>query len=240
MTEALYLDDAERMRFEATVDRADDDGVVLDRTRFYPTGGGQPHDTGVLRADGETWRVTDVRGRNDVLHVLDGDPPAPGTAVVGELDAERRRAHSRYHTAQHLLSAVLLTGYDAPTVGNQLYADRARLDCEHDRFDDATLDAIETRLNELVAEALPVRWYTLDREAAESTLDSERTRLDLLPDSVTEVRIVEIGTEDDPFDRTACAGTHVSTTRDVGRVAVTGRETGGRGRERVRFELTLP
>ncbi|WP_336037110.1 alanyl-tRNA editing protein [Halobacterium yunchengense] len=235
MTDALYLEDSTETEFDATVERAVDDRVVLDRTRFYPTGGGQPHDTGVLRAGDREWRVTDVRKRDTVYHVVDGDPPEPGTAVRGVVDADRRRAHARYHTAQHVLSAVLLAAFDAPTTGNQLYSDRARLDCEHERFTAADLEAIEAAVNDVLDAAHPVEWYTLDRETAERELDPVRTRLDLLPDSVTAVRVVEIGGGD--VDRTACAGTHVGNTAAVGTVRVTGRETAGRGEERVRFEL---
>ncbi|MFC3478641.1 alanyl-tRNA editing protein [Halobacterium litoreum] len=235
MTDARYLDDSGVTTFDATVERVAGDRVVLDGTHFYPEGGGQPSDTGVLRADGDEWRVTDVQKRDTIYHEVAGDPPAAGTEVVGELDADRRRAHSRYHTAQHLLSAVLLDEFDAPTTGNQLYADRARLDCEHERFDDADLDAIERAVNGLVDADHAVEWYTLDRETAEAELDPERTRLDLLPDSITEVRIVDIGGGD--VDRTACAGTHVSNTGEVGLFSITGRETAGAGEERVRFEL---
>ncbi|WP_396610306.1 alanyl-tRNA editing protein [Haloferax sp. S1W] len=238
MTDARYLDDAERLTFEATVDAVrGTDRVVLDQTYFYPTGGGQPHDTGVLSTGETEWTVTDVRKRDRIEHVVDGDAPEPGTTVTGHIDADRRRAHMRYHTAQHLLSAVLLDEYDAETTGNQLYTDRARLDCAYDRFDESDLRHIESRLNELVDADLPVRWYTLDRDEAEATLDPERTRLNMLPDSIREVRIVEIGNEDDSIDRTACAGTHVASTGEIGTVVLTGRTTQGSSHERVEFVL---
>ncbi len=243
VTEARYLDDATTHEFEATVETVrGTDRVVLDRTYFYPTGGGQPHDTGTLSVDGEdcdgeTWDVTDVQKRDRIEHVVAGDAPDPGATVTGRVDAARRRAHSRYHTAQHLLSAVLLDEFDAETTGNQLYADHAHLDCAYDRFDGDDLRTIETRLNDLVASDLPVRWYSLDREEAEATLDPDRTRLHLLPESIREVRIVEIGDADDPFDRTACAGTHVESTGDIGTVSVAGRTTQGSAHERVNFVL---
>jgi misacylated tRNA(Ala) deacylase len=158
---------------------------------------------------------------------------------VGELDWERRYAHMRYHTAQHLLSAVLLEQFDAETTGNQLYADHAHLDCSYSRFSTADLADIERRLNELVTADTPVEWYVLEREEAETRLDSERTRLHLLPDSITEVRIVEIGAPGGGvYDRTACAGTHVASTGDVGTVDVVGRETKGSNEERVEFVLS--
>jgi misacylated tRNA(Ala) deacylase len=235
VTDALYLEDSTVTTFEATVDRVAGDRVVLDQTQFYPTGGGQPHDTGVLRADRDEWAVTAVEKTDTIYHEVDGDPPAAGTAVRGEVDADRRRAHSRYHTAQHLLSAVLLAEFDAPTTGNQVYADRARLDCEHDRFSESDLEALEVAINDLVDACHDVSWYTLDRETAEAELDPERTRLDLLPDSITEVRIVDIDNGD--VDRTACAGTHVENTSAVGEFEITGRETAGSGRERIRFVL---
>lgn len=233
MTEQGYLTDTDAETFEATVERVTGDRVVLDRTLFYPTGGGQPHDTGVLRADGETWNVTDVRRTDTVSHTVDGDPPAAGTTVTGELDWERRYAHMQYHTAQHLVSAVLLTEYDAETTGNQLYADRARIDAAYPRFDEDDFADIEALVNDHIDAARPVEWYTLDRDEAEAGLDPERTRLSLLPDSITDVRIVEV----DGVDRTACVGTHVENTEELGEFTITGRETKGSDEERLTFEL---
>ncbi|WP_224447397.1 alanyl-tRNA editing protein [Haloprofundus salilacus] len=252
MTELLYLDDTDVREFEATVERVLDDRAVLDRTAFYPTGGGQPNDTGTLRLAGvdagndaqddagaasETWTVTDVSKKDTVYHTLSGTPPEEGATVTGRLDWERRYSHMRYHTAQHLLSALLLSEYDAETTGNQLYANRAYLDCAYERFDETDLADIETRMNDLVDDAMDVRWYVMDREEAEASLDPERTRLSLLPDSITEIRLVEIGPEDDPYDRTACAGTHVDNTDELGTVEMTGRETKGGEKERVKFRL---
>lgn len=256
MTDPLYLDDSTGRTFEARIERVIDDGetsrVVLDATRFYPEGGGQPADHGTLTGEG-TWPVRDVQKTDEIYHTVEtpgDDGPNAGERVVGEIDWERRHAHMRYHTAQHLLSALLLAEYDAPTTGNQLYDDHARLDCGYDRFGREDLDDIEVRMNELVGNSLDVRWYTLDRERAERELDPERTRLHLLPDSITEVRIVEIGeaqpdpevseTPGDPrtvYDRVACAGTHVGNTEEIGRVDVTGRETGGPDEERIEFVL---
>lgn len=234
MTEALYLEETDQRTFEAIVERVHDDRVVLDRTCFYPTGGGQPHDTGTFTTGDETWKVEDVEKQDVIYHTLDGDPPDPGVQVTGEIDWDRRYAHMRYHTAQHLLSAVLLDEYEAQTTGNQIYTDRARIDCAMERFDEDDLRSIEARLNDLVEEDLPVEWYVLDRETAEAELDSERTRLDLLPSSITEVRVVEIG----DVDRTACAGTHVSSTGDIGQITLEGRETKGSDEERLTFTLS--
>lgn len=233
MTRQRYLEATTERSFEATVERVVGNRVVLDTTLFYPSGGGQPHDTGSLTDGERTWTVSDVEKTDTVYHTVEEEPPAEGTTLTGRVDWERRYSHMRYHTAQHLLSALLLAEYDAPTTGNQLYADRARLDCGYERFTETDLADVETRMNELVERALPVSWYELDRETAESTLDPERTRIHLLPDSITQVRIVEIG----DYDRTACAGTHVARTDEIGEVTVTGRETRGPEEERLRFRL---
>lgn len=238
MTERIYFEDAYCETFEAEVTDADGNEVVLDRTAFYPTGGGQPNDTGWLRSsDGEV-AVTDVHGRGEITHVTSEELDLErGTPVVGVLDWERRYALMRYHTAQHLLSAVLLDAFDAPTVGNQLYPDRARIDVAHDRFYESDLEALEGHVNDLIAAAHPVTTFQLSREKAEARLDPERTRLDLLPESVDPVRIVQIGPEDDPLDRTACGGTHVHGTEELPPMEITGRETKGPDEERIRFHL---
>jgi misacylated tRNA(Ala) deacylase len=238
MTATPYLEDSTVREFTATVERRLDDRVVLDATHFYPEGGGQPADHGTLTDGSRTWDVVDVQKKDTIYHTLEGpEPPEEGTTVTGTLDWDRRYGHMRHHTAQHLLSAHLLEAYDASTTGNQVYADRARIDVAKDRFTDDELDAIEARLNELVEEALPVRWYEMDRERAEADLDTARTRIDLLPDAIDRLRIVEIGAEDEPLDRTACAGTHVENTEQLGEVVVTGRETKGSDEERLTFEL---
>jgi misacylated tRNA(Ala) deacylase len=255
MTEALYLEDPYRQSIEATVERSLDDRIALDRTVCYPEGGGQPADRGTLEAvdadDGATWEIVDVQKQDTIYHHLepadriegdaeaDGDADQPATPPEGatvriDLDWERRHAHMRYHTAQHLLSRVLIDEFGAGTEGNQLYADGARIDCEQDRFDDEDLATIERRVQALIDDERSVEWYELDRETAEERLDPERTRIELLPDSITEIRIVEI----EEFDRTACAGTHVESTGECGEFELTGRESKGGGVERLRFELS--
>ncbi|WP_138004972.1 alanyl-tRNA editing protein [Halalkalirubrum salinum] len=242
MTAQLYFEDSTVRSFEATVTRTLSDRLVLDATHFYPTGGGQPHDTGTVETldDDRTWTVTAVEKKDEIYHSVTGPEPLPepGETVRGELDWDRRDAHMRYHTAQHLLSAHLLSTYDAETTGNQLYADHAHLDCAYDRFTETDLADIETALNGLVEDDREVRWYMMDRETAEAELDPERTRIALLPASITNLRIVEIAGEgEEPFDRTACAGTHVSATGTIGEISITGRKTQGSDHERINFEL---
>lgn len=239
MSERLYFDDAYLRRFEATVTEIDEHTIFLDQTAFYPTGGGQPHDTGVFSYEGDTWQVTDVHGRQEIAHVLEGDALTfdVGDHVAGELAWDRRYALMRYHTAQHLLSAVLIDAFDAMTTGNQLYTTRARIDCAYPRFEADDMAQIEQGVNAYIEADHPVRTYVLDRPVVEERLDTTRTRIDLLPSSVTEVRIVEIGPEDDPIDRTACAGTHVNSTGEIPLIEVTGRETKGSEEERLAFRF---
>ena len=232
-TDRLYWTEPRRQSFEATITAHVGDGVVLDRTAFYPTGGGQPGDTGALEWNGTTLPVTDVRTSDGIVHIVEGERPPVDTTVTGRIDWDRRWAHMRYHSAQHLLSAVLLDRFDAQTVGNQLYADRARLDCEHERFSDTDLEEIESAVSEHVHSAYEVTTEVLSRDGAESVLDPRRTRLERIPESVDPIRIVRI----DDIDATACAGTHVARTDEIGSFQITGRETGGAGRERIRFVL---
>jgi len=223
VTERRYLQDSSVREFDATVTAVRGDRLVLDATQFYPTGGGQPHDTGVLRTERDAFDVVDVELADELEHHLEyaGDDHGleAGDAVTGVVDDARRTAHSRSHTAQHVLSAVLLETYDARTTGNQVYENRARLDCEHERFDRDDLDGIESRLREVVAADHPVRWY--------EWVGGEGPRGHCDPGDAAA----------DPLDRTACAGTHVPGTGDIGSVTVTGRETAGSGEERIRFEL---
>ncbi|MFP4628385.1 MAG: alanyl-tRNA editing protein [Halobacteriales archaeon] len=239
MTDRLYFEDSYVDTFEATVEAVDGDAVVLDRTAFYPTGGGQPNDTGWLRTDDTAVAVTDVSGRERIEHVVeDAGRFEVDDHISGHLDWDRRYALMQYHTAQHLLSAVLLDLYDARTTGNQLYPDRARIDCGYPRFDTAQLRDIEEAVNGLIEADLPVTATAFARSELEARLDPHRTRVDLLPASVDPVRIVVIGPTDDPIDRTACGGTHVRTTAEVPRMEITGRETKGGDEERLRFQLS--
>lgn len=240
MTARLYFEDAYIDTFEATIEGIEDDAVYLDQTAFYPTGGGQPHDTGLLRGEaGTSAEVVDVSGRDRIAHELPEGVETfdVGESIVGILDWERRYALMQYHTAQHLLSAVLLSEFDAPTTGNQLYPDRARIDCGYERFDEDEIAHIEDRVNTLRIDDHEISISMYDRDTAEAELDTKRTRLDLLPASVTEVRIVTIGDEDDPVDRTACAGTHVRSTDEIPPFEITGRETKGSDEERLSFHL---
>ncbi|MFC4449523.1 alanyl-tRNA editing protein [Halorussus aquaticus] len=238
MTEQRYLPDADDVtEFEATATEATDDYVVLDGTYFYPEGGGQPADRGELSWDDGSAAVTKVRkNHGDVRHYVEdveGDLPDPGDPVRGEIDAERREAHRRMHTAQHVVSRVVLDEYGAATAGNQVHADRSRIDFEPAEFSAADVERIERLSNEAIERDLEVTKAERPREEVEERTEEGRALLDLIPDHVDPLRVVEI----EDFDYCPCGGTHVDSLGDLGRVEITNRESKGEETERIEFEL---
>ena len=231
MTELLYLRDAELLEFSARVVAIDGERVALDRTAFYPTGGGQPHDTGVLAGR----QVVDVRKGEGglVWHSLAGEPPEVGAEVTGVVDAERRFALMRTHTALHVLCGVIWNEYRVPVTGGDMQPLAARMDFAFDPLPEGFKETIERRVNEELAAARPVRVSFLPR--GEAVLDEAliRTKVNLVPESVAEVRVVDIV----GLDKQADGGTHVSSTDQVGRVRVVKTESKGKGFKRLRIEL---
>jgi len=238
MTELRYLPDADGVTdFEATVVEATEEYVILEGTHFYPEGGGQPADRGTLEWDGGRADVRDVRkNHGDVRHYveeIEGEVPLEGTTVRGVIDAERRERLRRMHTAQHVVSRVVLEEFDAATAGNQVHVDRSRIDFEPADFDDDDLALIERETNDLLGRDLPVEKTERPREEVEAETPEGRTQLDLIPDHVDPLRVVEI----DDFDICPCGGTHVDSLGEVGEIEITNRESKGAEVERVEFEL---
>lgn len=235
----LCLDDSYLREFEAVVsDVTPDHGVVLDRTAFFPGGGGQPHDTGELvTPDGQRWRVVSVRrgtAPGEVVHLLDSPPPPVGTVVQGRLDWERRYRLMRFHTALHVLSAVVFHEFGALVTGANLDVDRARMDFELEDLAPERVARIEALANQAIARGLPVRWWTIPREEAEQIPDLIRTKVNLLPPGIREVRVVEI----EGLDLQADGGTHVRNTREIGGIRIVGTRSKGRSNKRLEIVLT--
>ena len=235
MTDALFRDDAYLRSCDATVLAVTErGGVVLDRTIFYPTGGGQPGDSGTMRcADGSSIRIaTTVKGEtpDEIVHVpAEGEAlPAAGSAVTLELDWDRRHAHMRMHTCLHLLSAVLTY----PVTGGQVGAEKSRLDFD---IPEAVLDKdeITAKLNELVARDAPVgmRWIT-DAELAAQP-DLVKTMSVQPPTGAGHVRLIEV----EGMDLQPCGGTHVARTGEIGAVEVRKIEKKGRQNRRVSIQF---
>ena len=232
MTDLLYLRDAYLRDFTARVVEVDPDGrrVVLDRTAFYPTGGGQPHDTGMLgRAT-----VTDVRKEGDsVWHSLDGALPATGDEVRGTIDWGRRHALMRTHSALHVLCGVIWNEWRVPVTGGNMEPLAARMDFEFDPLPEGFGARVEALVNAELALARPIDVEFLPRDAAVEDEDLIRTKVNMIPESATEIRVVDIV----GLDKQADGGTHVRSTDEVGRVRVVKTESKGKGNKRIRLEV---
>jgi len=228
MTDLLYLRDAYLRAFEATVVDVREGAVALDGTAFYPTGGGQPHDTGSLAGV----PVTDVRKDGDVVwHVLDGEPPPEGATVTGVIDWDRRHALMRTHTALHVLCGVIWNAYGVPVTGGNMEPLAARMDFEFDPLPEGFGPRVEADVNAELAADRPIVVSFLPR--AEAVLDREliRTKVSLVPEHVSEVRVVDIV----GLDKQADGGTHVRSTAEVGRIWVVKTESKGKGNKRIRI-----
>lgn len=229
-TELLYLRDAYLREFDATVVAVDGDRVVLDRTAFYPTGGGQPHDTGTL---GDA-RVTSVKKEGEnVWHTLGGPVPAEGATVHGAVDWDRRHALMRTHTALHVLCGVIWNRWGKAVTGGNMEPLEARMDFEFDPLPEGFGPEVEQLVNDELAAARPIEVSFLPRVEALADEDLIRTKVNLIPESVTEIRVVDIV----GLDKQADGGTHVADTSEVGRFEVVKTESKGKGNKRIRIRL---
>ncbi len=228
VTELLYMGNSYLKEFSANVVGSGKGYVVLDRTAFYPEGGGQPSDTGMLGGS----RVSEVRkDGGEIRHYT--DTPISGK-VHGIIDWERRYAHMRMHSAQHLLSAIALDRYGAETAGNQIHADRSRIDFTLDKITGEMRTLLEDEFNRIVDERRPIKAYMTTRSEMLPTIDPRRRKLfERVPPSVTNVRVVEI----EGIDRCPCAGTHVASTGEIGYIAIESVKSKGKGKTRLTFRL---
>lgn len=238
MTEELAVRDAYRRECPATVVAAGLEGVTLDRTVFYPRGGGQPGDRGVLEwAEGRAVVADTVRQGGEVLHVISAGPvPPPGTPVRAVIDWEHRYLLMRTHTALHVLSALVWGHYGAKVTGGNMEPGRARMDFELESMSAEFGREVEERLNATLAGGHPVRVLFLPRAEALADPDLIRTKVSLIPEHVDPIRVVDIA----GVDRQADGGTHVADTAEVGRVRVVKTESKGKGNKRMRIELSPP
>ena len=235
MTEELFLADSYHREFEARVEKLAGREVILDRTAFYPGGGGQPPDKGALGVGPVQASVIDVRREGgEVVHVLDNPIPDTVRDLRGELDWERRHAHMRHHTALHVLSGIIWRNFEAKVTGGQLRTDRARMDFSFPgEWTVGVVGEIERLTNEALSEERPVKVYELAREEALKNPDLIRTQVNLVPERVRMIRIVEI----ENLDTQADGGTHVANTREVGEMEITGHKSKGRQNKRIEFVL---
>jgi misacylated tRNA(Ala) deacylase len=234
VTENLYQTDSYLKEFDAVVTAVDGQAVALDRTAFYPGGGGQPHDVGTLSWESGSARVVKVKKQgDDVWHTLESDPPPLGTPVRGELDWKRRYQLMRTHTALHVLCGVVWRDYGALVTGGNMEPLQGRMDFEFETMHKELVAEIEARVNAEIEKGHPVRVAILPREEAFLIPDLIRTKINLLPPQIQEVRTVEIV----GLDLQADGGTHVANTDQVGQVRVVDYKSKGAINKRIYIEL---
>ncbi len=238
MTELLYQTDSYLQTFNALITAVDasQHAIMLDRTAFYPGGGGQPNDLGKLTAPGATFSVVKVQKAADgVLHILAGDAPLPaeGTSVLGQLDWARRFPLMRTHTMLHILCGVIFRDYGALVTGGNMEPLKGRMDFEFETLHKDFVQQVQQAVNKEVEAARKVNVRILPREEAFQIPDLIRTKINLLPEGMTRVRVVEI----EGLDLQADGGTHVRNTSEVGPIRVTDYKSKGRINKRLYVEL---
>ena len=233
-TRPLFQTDSYIKTFDATVIAANGADVALDATAFYAGGGGQPCDTGSLSDGAQTWRVVKVRREGPLVwHTVEGEPPAVGASVRGEINWDARYALMRTHTALHILCGVVWRDYGAKVTGGNMEPLKGRMDFEFETMRGELVREIEERVNVEIAAAHPIRVSFLPRAEADQHPDLIRTKINLLPPGITVVRVVEIA----GLDTQADGGTHVANTREVGRVRVVDYHSKGRINKRIMIEV---
>lgn len=235
MTELLYQTDSYINEFNAVVTEVNPEtrGVKLDRTAFYPGGGGQPHDLGVLHGNQNVYKVVKIeRGNWHIIDAGDGLPQV-GDEVRGVLDWDRRYKLMRTHTAMHILCGVVWRDYGASVTGGNMEPLEGRMDFEFERMQRELVDEIEAKINAEVQAARDLKVNILPREEAFQIPDLIRTKINLLPEGIAEVRTVEIV----GLDLQADGGTHVANTREVGQIRIKDYKSKGGINKRIYIEL---
>lgn len=234
MTEMLYMNDSYMRQFTAKVVEVKGNLVALDKTAFYPGGGGQPHDMGTLLDGQKKFKVVKASKAGDnILHEVEGDAPSAGADVIGMIDWDRRYKLMRTHTALHILCGVIWRDYGAKVTGGDMKLLEARMDFELEQMSADFAHEVEERVNKEVEAGREVLTKVLPREEAFKIPELIRTKINLLPDHIKEVRIVDIS----GLDLQADGGTHVVNTREVGTIKVVGHESKGRINKRLRIAI---
>jgi misacylated tRNA(Ala) deacylase len=235
-TDLLFLRDAYSRTCGATVLAITDEGVVLDRTVLYPTGGGQPHDTGSLAWAGGTASVVGVhKAGGGVVHVVEGNQrPPEGAEVQVHVDWDRRHDLMRTHTALHILCGVIWNEWGTAVTGGNMERLKARMDFAFDPLPVGFAERVADLVNAEISVGRPIEVSFLPRETAVVDADLIRTKVNLIPEAVTSIRVVDIV----GLDKQADGGTHVANTSEVGHFQITKTESKGKGNKRVRMELS--
>lgn len=239
MTKQLFHDDSYQRSFAARVSGLDQQnhGVILDQTAFYPGGGGQPSDSGLLViADSEVQLKGVKKISGEIVHLLPENIPLPlvDSSLTGELDWDRRYELMRTHTAMHILCGTIFRDHGASVTGGNMEPLKGRMDFEFATLQKEFVQTIEEAVNLEIKKALPVSWRVIPREEAFQIPDLIRTKINLLPPAISEVRVVEIS----GLDLQADGGTHVKNTSEVGEVRITDYKSKGRENKRIYLEVS--
>ncbi len=234
MVEELYLDDCYKKSCSAEITDVDGEYVEIDETIFYPEGGGQPTDKGKLTTDdGEEYEISKVKKREgSIYHKVGENSLEPGQEVNCELDWGRRYIFMKYHTCLHILSQAVFSNYGGQVKGNQIRENKARLDVDID-INDVMVPKLEVEVNKVIEEGRDVEIQVYPREEAEEKVNPDKVRLDLLPDFLEELRLIEI----EDYDVDACGGTHVGNTGEIDKIRIT--DIINKGKDTTRIEITM-
>ena len=239
MTKKLYLESIEAAyleEFTAEVIAIEENKIVLDQTLFYPLGGGQNWDLGSIDGPNGKMNVVEVRGRDTIHHTIEDTFELEiGDEVSGTIDFDRRYAHMKMHTAQHLVSGIAYEMFDGVrTVGNQIHTEKSRIDFKPIQFTEDMLFELQSAVNEKIQLGLEVTDSQMTRNEINSIMPQERTNMDLLPSFINDLRVVTIG---DKQDLCPCAGTHVRNISEIKGIEFIGKKSKGKGTQRVTYEL---
>lgn len=236
MSELIFQKDSYVKKFDCKIIKVDmeENAVVLDKTAFYPRGGGQPCDDGVLETEEATYVVKKVKKKgNDIYHYIDGELPKIDETCTGKLNWEHRYKLMRTHTAMHIVSAVAWRDYQAQVTGGDMECLKGRLDFEIENFHDDLVNEIETKINKEVECARNIKVNILERDEAFKIPDLIRTKINLLPEGIKEIRTVEI----EGLDLQADGGTHVKNSAEVGKIKIISCKSKGKIKKRIYIEL---
>ncbi|MGC8657254.1 MAG: alanyl-tRNA editing protein [Thermoplasmata archaeon] len=231
-TQLLYLDDSYMKECDAVVLKSGEDGIVLDRTVFYPEGGGQPSDTGIILHNGNMFRVDSVQKRDEVYHHIAGQASInDGDSVKLTIDWEKRYMHMRYHTSLHIISGVVNNLYKVKITGNQIYADKARIDFNLNDSAESVIEDILSEANKIVKNDVKINIKYIRKEELRD--DMIRVKKELLPD-LEIYRMIEI----EGVDMQPDGGTHVKSSSEVGMISMMKRENKGKNNKRIYITLS--
>lgn len=235
MTREVFLEDSYKKEHQAEVIDIKENKIILDETIFYPSGGGQPHDTGMIKQGNEIFKVNKVQRENgQIVHYVDNAEKLKQGPVEILIDWDRRYKLMRYHTLLHVLAGYLYSKFGALATGNQIFEDRARIDFQFEEsLTDEQFNEVEEATNKLIQENHHVSIRTVSREEAEEIDGFIKTVINLLPPSIQNVRLVTIG----DIDEQACGGTHVKETKEIGSFQIS--KIKSKGQNKKRLEVTL-